>query len=98
MRKANDRHMGVAEVKRNFADVVGEVVHTGRRIIVERRGRPMVAIVPLESGEEGLTAGQRLAAAMGCGGTEGAEFHDFMNEVVRARRRRLPRPVPERPR
>jgi prevent-host-death family protein len=98
MRKTDDRHMGVAEVKRNFADVVGEVVHTGRRIIVERRGRPMVAIVPLESGEKGLTAGQRLAAAMGCGGTEGAEFHDFMSEVVRARRRRLPRPVPERPR
>jgi hypothetical protein len=36
-----DKHMGVAEVKRRFADVVDEVMHGGRRIIVERRGQPV---------------------------------------------------------
>ena len=40
-------HMGVADVKRQFADVIGRVVHGGDRIVVERRGRPVVAIVPL---------------------------------------------------
>ncbi len=40
-------HMAVAEVKRRFADVIGRVVHAGDRIVVERRGRPVVAIVPL---------------------------------------------------
>ena len=98
MRGRSDRHMGVAEVKRNFADVVGEVVHTGRRIIVERRGRPMVAIVPLEAREQALTPGQRLASAVGSGEPEDADFERFMAEVVRARRRRLPRAAPERPR
>lgn len=89
-----DKHMGVAEVKRRFADVIGEVMHAKRRIIVERRGRPVVAIVPLED-ETGdtRTPGQRLAEAIGCGGPEGVEFHEFMKQVVE--QRSMPRPVPD---
>ena len=88
-----DVHMGVAEVKRRFADVIGQVVHGGRRVIVERRGRPVVAIVPLE--EAGLAArpGERLARAVGFGGAHGESFRELMAKVVRARRRRPPRPV-----
>lgn len=40
-------HMSVADVKRRFADVIGRVVYGGDRVVVERRGRPVVAIVPL---------------------------------------------------
>jgi prevent-host-death family protein len=88
-----DKHMGVAEVKRRFADVIGEVMHAKRRIIVERRGRPVVAIVPLDQTVDTRTPGQRLAAAIGCGGPEGADFHEFMKQVVK--RRSLPRPLPD---
>jgi prevent-host-death family protein len=89
-----DKHMGVAEVKRHFADVVGEVMHAKRRIIVERRGRPVVAIVPLDDeNEDARTPGQRLAAVIGCGGPEVAEFHEFMKQVVE--QRSMPRPVPD---
>jgi prevent-host-death family protein len=90
-----DKHMGVAEVKRRFADVVGEVMHTGRRIVVERRGRPVVAIVPIEESAEATTPGQRLAEAFGCGGDDGVAFHEFMLRVVEERHRRMPRPLPE---
>jgi prevent-host-death family protein len=86
-----DKHMGVAEVKRNFADVVGEVVHGGKRVIVERRGRPVVAIVPLEEKTGGLRPGQRLAAAMGFGKQEGESFRKLMEGVVAERPKRLPR-------
>jgi prevent-host-death family protein len=88
-----DKHMGVAEVKRHFADVVGEVLHARRRIIVERRGRPVAAIVPLDEAGRLLPPGKRLAAAIGCGGEPGESFRKLMGGVVSGRRRRLPRPV-----
>jgi prevent-host-death family protein len=90
-----DRHMGVAEVKRHFADVVGEVLHGRRRVIVERRGRPVVAIVPLEGDTKVLSPGERLASAIGCGGPDGEAFREMMGGVISRRRRRLPRPVAE---
>jgi len=91
-----DKHMGVAEVKRRFADVVGEVVHGKKRIIVERRGRPVVAIVPLEESGGLRPPGQRLAAAIGCGGKAGEEFRRLMSQVISRRHRRLPRRLAER--
>jgi prevent-host-death family protein len=90
-----DRHMSVAEVKRHFSDVMAEVIYTGRRIVVERRGRPMVAIVPLEGEADARTPGQRLAEAIGFGGDDADEFHRIMTEVVAERHERWPRPLPE---
>jgi prevent-host-death family protein len=88
------KHMGVAEVKRHFADVVGEVMHAKSRIIVERRGRPVVAIVPLDEADR-RTPGQRLAEIVGFGGEEGRRFHEFMKQVVEERHTRMPRPLPD---
>jgi len=85
--------MGVAEVKRQFADVIGQVLHGKQRIIVERRGRPVAAIVPLEEAGDLRPPGQRLAAAVGCGREEGIAFRRLMGGVVSQRRRRLPRRV-----
>lgn len=88
-----DKHMGVAEVKRHFADVVGEVLHGRKRIIVERRGRPVAAIVPLEEAAQLRRPGERLAAAVGCAGEDGDSFRALMGGVVS--RRRPPRRLPE---
>jgi len=51
-RELPDKHMGVAELKRRFADVIGEVMHTGRRVVIERRGRPVAVIGPLAEAPE----------------------------------------------
>ena len=83
-------HMSVAEVKRRFADVIGRVLHAGARIIVERRGRPVVAIVPVEDVLPG--AAGSLGDVLGQGGEEGEKFAQFMAGVVSERRNR---PVPE---
>src|SRR5215468_8818908 len=40
--------LSVAEAKRRFSDVLGSVRHRGERVVVERRGRPIAAIVPLD--------------------------------------------------
>lgn len=90
-----DKHMSVAEVKRHFSDVMAEVRYTGRRVIVERRGRPMVAIAPLEGEVDTRTAGERLAEGIGFGEEQAEEFHEIMEDVVAARHERMPRPLPE---
>ena len=93
-----DVRMGVAEVKRRFADVIGQVVHGGKRIIVERRGRPVVAIVPLDDSDALARPGQRLAAVAASGEAGGESFRALMGEVVAKRRRRPPRRIAEKPR
>src|SRR5262249_40153640 len=42
------RRLGIAEGKRDFSDVLGAVRHKGERFIIERRGTPVAAIVPVE--------------------------------------------------
>jgi prevent-host-death family protein len=40
--------ISVAEVKRRFSDVLGEVRYRGRHFIVERNGTAMAALIPVE--------------------------------------------------
>lgn len=91
---ATTKHMGVAEVKRHFADVIGEVMHTKRRIIIERRGRPVAVLSPVEE-EDKLAPSQRLAALIGFGGEEGDRFYEKMPDLLRELRRDMPRELPE---
>ena len=88
---AKTERMTVAEVERSFGDVVERVSHSGARIVVEHRGTPLVAIVPVAEAEK--TAGARLAEVVGSGGEEAAEFAELMAEVVRERAQRPPRAV-----
>ena len=83
--------MSVAEVKRRFADVVGKVMYGDTRVIVERRGDPVVAIVPVDEVE--VHAGRELLKVAGAAGEEGEEFYEMMREIVAQRSRRPPRPV-----
>ena len=41
------KRVSVAEVKRKFSDVVGAVRHGSQRFVIERRGTPVAAIVPI---------------------------------------------------
>jgi prevent-host-death family protein len=40
--------VGAREARRRFADLLGRVGYGGEVAIVERSGKPMVAIIPLE--------------------------------------------------
>ena len=40
--------LGVVEIRNNLADVMAQVAYTGLRFVVERKGRPMVALVSIE--------------------------------------------------
>jgi prevent-host-death family protein len=45
-------HMGAREARSKFADILGRVHYKGETIIVERSGKPMVAVIPLELYEQ----------------------------------------------
>jgi len=40
--------MGAREARNRFADLVGSVHYGGQVVIVERSGKPMVAVIPVE--------------------------------------------------
>ena len=42
------RTLGMVEVHNNLADVMTQVAHAGLRFVVERKGRPMMALVSIE--------------------------------------------------
>lgn len=37
--------MNVVEARRSFSEVMARVAYTGQRVVVERKGRPMMALV-----------------------------------------------------
>lgn len=40
-----DRTMGIAEVRDGFSDIVNRAAYGGERFLVERRGKPLVAVI-----------------------------------------------------
>lgn len=46
-----DRTIGMAEAKSKLADLVGQVAYAGQRFVLERRGRPMAALISMKEYE-----------------------------------------------
>ncbi|MCX6030164.1 MAG: type II toxin-antitoxin system prevent-host-death family antitoxin [Chloroflexi bacterium] len=40
--------MNVVAARRSFSDVMARVAYTGQRVVVERKGRPMMALISIE--------------------------------------------------
>ncbi len=40
--------MNVVAARRSFSDVMARVAYTGQRVVVERKGRPMMAMISIE--------------------------------------------------
>jgi prevent-host-death family protein len=85
--------MSVADAKRRFSDVLGAVRHRGERIVIERRGTPVAAIVPLDdlAALEGKRGG--LLALVGAF-RDARELPSVLDAVVRSRSRQRPRRAP----
>jgi len=45
------RHVSAREARNKFADIMGSVRYGGEEIIVERSGRPMAAVIPVDTYE-----------------------------------------------
>jgi prevent-host-death family protein len=85
--------LGVAEAKRRFSELIDRV-KSGDRIIVYRRGKPALALVPAEEGDVSAQEKPVGLAAVAGALADWAELEDFVTQVYRARRRAKDRPVP----
>lgn len=64
------KNIGVAEVKKHFSEVVNEVSMRGKHFVIERKGKPVAAMVSLKElefieKERRQEKGKGLLAALG---------------------------------
>ncbi len=80
--------VGVGEAKRRLSELMSRVVYRGERFVIERRGKPMVALVSAEDlarlEQEPVAAGG-LLAALGAW----ADFEDIDELLADIYKRRL---------
>ncbi len=89
--------IGVAEVKRRFSEVIGEVSRDGEQIIIQKNHKPIAALVSLKDFEIVKKSGRReenkgLLAAIGAW----EDFEDidrFIKHIYRKRRKAKDRNV-----
>ena len=90
----SSEHLGVAEAKRRFSELVDRVSR-GERFVIYRRGKPAVALVAPEEGSRrpGLGPPRGLAAFAGAL-SDWAELEAVVEEIYAARRTSHDRLVP----
>jgi prevent-host-death family protein len=84
--------LGVAETKSRFAELIERVRH-GERFLVERRGKPVLALVPPEQAALPRARPTGLAAIAGAL-EEWAELPEVVDEIYASRRRARDRAAP----
>jgi prevent-host-death family protein len=87
------KSLSVAQAKSRLSQLLHEVGERGDRFIIENRGRPVAALVPLTD----LPFGERLAGdwvgTLLDLGEDGREWGEILQDIVQQRRRRRPRSV-----
>ena len=86
------RSVGIAEAKAKLSELLAQVLHKGERIILERRGKPVAALVPMgdldrvypEAGPDWLDSIVGLCA-------DSPELCDTLDQIVAERQTEMPR-------
>jgi len=87
--------IGVADAKRRFSELVDRV-EKGERIVVSRRGKPAVGLVPPSSIPMGAPPGGPTGFAALAGTLADVDgFEETMREVIASRRQARDRPAPD---
>jgi prevent-host-death family protein len=82
------KRVSVAEAKRRFSDVVGAVRHGSQRFVIERRGSPVAAIVPIDDLATLEGKGTRGVLAMVGAFRDAKDLPKILDGIVRARQSR----------
>jgi prevent-host-death family protein len=84
------RRVSVREARASFADLIGAVQHTGEPVVIERRGKPVVAMVPADAatGSHGDPARAELSVDL-AGAVDGAPVLRSLLELTAS----FPRPT-----
>lgn len=80
------RTLGVAEAKAKLSEILNRVRERGERYIIQRRGKPVAAVVPLEDLplEHRLQADDWLIDLLDLG-PEGEALADVLDEIIQER-------------
>jgi len=87
--------VNVGEARRRFSELLGRVAYKGERFVIQRRGKPMAALVSpqdLERLEQEPVAPRGLLAAVGAW-ADFAELDQVVEEIYRQRERAQDRTV-----
>lgn len=85
------RNIGVAEVKKSFSTVISEVSLKGEHFIIEKKGRPMAALVSvndLQRIQSSKDSGKRRGLLAAIGAWEDFEDLEGMVSSLYSRRRK----------
>lgn len=77
----------VAEAKARFSELIGDVAHAGRSVLITKRGRLMAKLVPV-----GTQVRPHLAKVKGWLDSNDP-FFEAVDEIVAERAQHKPRPV-----
>ena len=80
---------GVGEAKRRLSELMSRVVYRGERFVIQRRGKPMAALVSaedLERLEKDAAAPKGLLASVGAW-ADFADLDQVVEEIYRQRER-----------
>ncbi len=80
------RYMTATEARRALSAVIAEVMRTGVAVIVTRRGRPVVKIMPEEEAVDEVASCEAISAADPLSEETFAEFERVMKHVLALRR------------
>lgn len=85
--------LGVAEAKRRFSELLDRV-GGGERIVVARRGKPVVALVPPDDVAQGPRPSPTGFAALAGALAELDDLDDVVRDIYAARSKGKDRPAP----
>lgn len=76
--------VNVAEAKKHFSDLLGQVAFGKKNILITKRGKPMARLVPVDEPDTHLGKAK--------GWLEGDDpFFDFIDRVIQDRTKHVPR-------
>ena len=89
--------IGVAEAKRRFSELMSKTLYKGERFIIERKGKPVAAMVSVDDLKQ-LEAGTQPTEKKGMLAAVGAwsdyrKLDDVVADIYEARGRASDRPV-----
>ena len=89
------KRVSVAEAKRKFSDVVGAVRHGSQRFVIERRGTPVAAIVPIDDLATLEGKGARGVLALVGAFRDARSLPTVLDRIVATRSSQRRRPAPK---
>ncbi|MFH1983298.1 MAG: type II toxin-antitoxin system Phd/YefM family antitoxin [Pseudomonadota bacterium] len=76
--------INIAEAKKHFSELIGQVAYAKKRLLITKRGKPMARLVPVEDQEH------HLADARGWLG-DADPFFEAIDNIVADRANHVPR-------